>query len=496
MQLAGRLIEALAFSMWKLAAICAFAALFLFPLIIHEPLVLLPVVAGIACCIGLRYIPAARNVIGRFFAHGSSRNWVLALMIAAVVVRIPVMIWPSPLYSDMSFYHRAAVMLAHGVSGAWGKNGLGVFYPPGESLFLAPWIALLGDHPWEITVSNTFLTVAAIPFLYKAFETASAGAARSSAAMLALYPSLVLWSGTAGHETAEIFVLSVLLFLYTRIVAALTLRSVLVLCAVFGLALGAGSLIRPTFPALLALTAVAAVMKAPSWKRVSFGMVVAGLCMALAIAPWTIRNYREYGRFCLISANGGFSLLGVVHPLSDGVRDYNPPDLGKGLDLIERDHLSMDLALHYVTSDPIRIARLAVTKVIREWGSDTSSSIDAVVGVPPRGGDSLKHALQAVLAYSWAWLVCAWVLGAMAVKRKTPAAPVELWCVLWVLMIFGLYLLFSPQARYHYPVLPFAAGVFGPGLLSWMRISTEERGDKAALDQAQAVASRWAVAGV
>jgi hypothetical protein len=272
---------------------------------------------------------------------------------------------------------------------------------------------------------------------------------------------------------------------------------VLVLCAVFGLVLGAGSLVRPTFPALLVLTAVAAVMKAPSWKPVSFGMVVAALCMALAIAPWTIRNYREYGRFCLVAAGGGFSLLGVVHPLSDGVNGYQTPGLGKGLDVVARDQLSMKLAWHFIFTGPQRTARFAVQKLIREWGCDTSSIIDDIVGVPPRGGERAKHVIQAVLAVFWGGFVCAWALSAIRRGWINDRSAASLWAVLWLLTIFSLHLLFEPQARYHYPVLPFVAGVIALAFLRPTGISiataTVDGGGNEAIAES---ATRFASAGL
>jgi hypothetical protein len=469
MQLIKRLIESLIFGMWKIAAICAFVALFVFPLTIHQAAALLPVVIGILCCVALWYFGAANRLTVWFFKAGSPQQWLVAIMIAALLVRIPVMIWPSPLYSDMFYYHRAAAMLAHGAAGAWGRNGLGIFYAPGESLWLAPWIALFGDHGWVIPASNTFLTLAALPLLYAAFATVSQAGARASTAMLALFPSLVLWSGTAGHESAEICILAILLFLYTRIVATATLRRALLLWVAFGFVFGAGSLVRPTFPLLFAMTVITVFVKSSDWRRATAGPLLALVCATVIIAPWTIRNYREYGRFCLIAANGGTSLLGVVDPHSNGIDDYIPTDFAKGIDIVERDRLSMRRAVHFIAADPQRIARLAVIKFVREWGSDVSSSIDAVVGVPPRGGETVKHAIQAALTLFYAAFVCAWMLASLPRRPEANATPVGLWCSSWVLITIALHLVFPALARYHYSVLPLAAGVAGSACAASVR---------------------------
>jgi 4-amino-4-deoxy-L-arabinose transferase-like glycosyltransferase len=45
------------------------------------------------------------------------------------------------------------------------------------------------------------------------------------------------------------------------------------------------------------------------------------LASLVVIAPWTLRNYREYGRFVLVASEGGLTFWTGNHPLSPGEGD-------------------------------------------------------------------------------------------------------------------------------------------------------------------------------
>jgi 4-amino-4-deoxy-L-arabinose transferase-like glycosyltransferase len=415
----------------------------------------------------LRLFPWRMKRIDSLLRSGSGTSWLVKLSLLALLVRIPVLLFPSPLYSDMFYYYRAAKLLASGAPGAWGREGLGIFFPPGQSIWLSWWISIFGDHVWIVPLAQSILSIASLPFLYRAFAPSSELSARIVCVVAAIYPSLILWSGTAGHEITQIFFLALLLFLYTQ-AADTTGWHAVALCAAFGLALGSASLVRPTFPILLLLTLTVELIHSKKRMRVISGSAIALACAALVIAPWTIRNYREYGHFCPISAQGGFTLLAVVHPESNGVSPHSSDSLGRDLDLVSRDQLHMQVARQVILHDPVRVMRLGLRKIIWEWGTD-SSSMDAVVGDPPRGGEAMKRLFQAVVNVFWAWLIVAWTIGSLAEKPWRQAhSRAELWSAMLVLTVFALHALFEPQARHHFPAVPFIAAIGGPGYLRWL----------------------------
>ena len=145
-----------------------------------------------------------------------------------------------------------------------------------------------------------------------------------------------------------------------------------------------------------------------NWIRVIAGSTIAFTFMAVLIAPWTLRNYREYGHFCLISAQAGGTLLLTARPES---RNAIP----SGEDLVTRDQRNMRAAVQILIHDPVRTMVLGLQNIVLEWGTD-SSSVDSIVGDPPRGGEVLRKMIQAAENFFWAWFITAWLAGSLGGK--------------------------------------------------------------------------------
>jgi hypothetical protein len=58
-----------------------------------------------------------------------------------------------------------------------------------------------------------------------------------------------------------------------------------------------------------------------AWRRQWQGLALLAAASLLVIAPWTIRNAREYGRFVLVASEGGITLWTGNHPLAIGEGD-------------------------------------------------------------------------------------------------------------------------------------------------------------------------------
>jgi 4-amino-4-deoxy-L-arabinose transferase-like glycosyltransferase len=83
-----------------------------------------------------------------------------------------------------------------------------------------------------------------------------------------------------------------------------------------GVLAGVAVLTRPAMLFFLVVAAVALLMK----RRVRL-VVVLALGSLLVVAPWTVRNVREYHRFILVASEGGITFWTGNHPLSPGEGD-------------------------------------------------------------------------------------------------------------------------------------------------------------------------------
>jgi 4-amino-4-deoxy-L-arabinose transferase-like glycosyltransferase len=142
-------------------------------------------------------------------------------------------------------------------------------------------------------------------------------AATAAAVLAAVYPPLVWTPAYVWSET----LFSVLAL---ACAAALTLDGPRTTAAIgAGIFAGLGVLTRPAMLFFLPL-AVAWLCWRRNWRPAA--MLV--LACAIVVAPWTIRNAREYGRFVLVASEGGVTFWTGNHPLAVGEGDLAAnPDL-------------------------------------------------------------------------------------------------------------------------------------------------------------------------
>ena len=56
-------------------------------------------------------------------------------------------------------------------------------------------------------------------------------------------------------------------------------------------------------------------------RRARAGAAIVAVGALLVVAPWTLRNYRVYGRFVLVASEGGVTFWTGNHPLAHGEGD-------------------------------------------------------------------------------------------------------------------------------------------------------------------------------
>ncbi|HET7187381.1 MAG TPA: hypothetical protein VFI52_04470, partial [Gemmatimonadaceae bacterium] len=146
---------------------------------------------------------------------------------------------------------------------------------------------------------------------------AGAAAAALCAWIAALYPPLV-W--ICAYVLSEIVystvALAAVLLLDRALDRAGAHRPATATALIAGALCGAAILVRP---AMLFFLPVAGVwLTARRRAALAVALAIAALTV---VAPWTIRNYRTYGRFVLVASEGGVTFWTGNHPLARGEGD-------------------------------------------------------------------------------------------------------------------------------------------------------------------------------
>ena len=313
---------------------------------------------------------------------------------------------------------------------------------------------------------------------FAALEAAGVRSGIAAAWLSALYPPLV-W--------IPAYVLSETLYSVLALATALTLQATVerrqensawpppgsALAA--GILCGAAILVRPAMLFFLPLATVWLL-----WRRIPRAALALLLGTTLVVLPWTVRNYRTYGRVVLVASEGGVTFWTGNHPLARGEGDLaaNPQlklaelefrGAHPGLTAEELEPLYYRDAIHHITSDPAWWLGLLARK--------------AFYTVVPAGPSYTLHSFRyrAASVISYGLLLPFAVAGGVALwRRRRQPTPLLLLAAASVLVC----LVFFPQERFRIPVIDpvlivcaaalFAASRFD--LSRAFRLQSEDRG--------------------
>lgn len=191
-------------------------------------------------------------------------------------------------------------------------------HPPLYPALLAPISALGGTGVlWHRAAGLLFgaLSIALMGVLGRRVNGPRLGLA--AAGVCAVYPLMIVVDGALMSETAYTpLVIVVLLLAWSALE-----RPRVAVMALLGLAIGVAALVRSEALMLLPLLAWPVAWRGGAgWPLRA--LVASGACL-LALAPWTIRNAVEFGRFVPISINDSTVLRGANCP-----ETYSGEDLG------------------------------------------------------------------------------------------------------------------------------------------------------------------------
>lgn len=294
---------------------------------------------------------------------------------------------------------------------------------PGYPVF----IAMCGASVRAVYLVQGLLDASAVLACYLlARRWLTAGGAMVSAALVALNPWLIFYTGTLLSETLYIALLAWGLCLMCR-----PGRHTLGWHFFAGIILlAASAMVRPSGLALVPVEAALAVLafgrvagegnhREWFWRcRAMFmGMLAAVILIIAIFLPWAVRNYvrPEVGQWVWTTTNVGVTAYDGFGPGADGGSDQSRlltdlPELGQ-MHEAERSNYLQSLATGQIRQDPARAMALAWRKIVRTWSL-------------------LPHADQAQQArYQWAAAVHGGVLFGLAIVgllRKQLPWPAKL----------------------------------------------------------------------
>lgn len=400
-------------------------------------------------------IPSPPESPGRILCRDSSTaTGVVPILLLALALRAGwALVFASYPVSDAHAYQQLARQLARG--GYYGFDGTPyTYWPVGYPFFLSVEMRLLGAETRLLTAVEVLLGtgVVALAMLLCAQWSRSPRAVWLTGLILAVYPTHVQFASITSSESLFTVLLLSAFCCWGNLQAPPFRRAFSA-----GLLLGLATYVRPVALPLASALFIGHWLK---WRQPRSTCVPAVVMLAAALvvlAPWMYRNYRVYGRFVMVSTNGGMCLYFGNNPDAPGAcQELVYPRDFRGNDA-ERDEYCRTRAMAYIRSDLMGFIERSLRKAIIMWERDTigiawNPGIELVLGV--RGALALKVLNQAF----WIAFLCLCAVAVPWLWRKEGHVAVAgspcLWACLILTLLHGVT---YSQDRYHYACVPLLA---------------------------------------
>lgn len=218
----------------------------------------------------------------------------------------------------------------------------------------------------------------------------------------------------------------------------------------YGVLWATGTLINTSFvsvlPFFLVWLAWEARKERMPWLR---PVAVATLVFVLGLAPWTIRNYRVFGRALPVRSTFGLMLWFGNSPGASAVSSFsNSPflDVSEAADFqrlgeVAYMHVKQSEALRFMESHPAQVIGLMVRRLETQWFE-----------VSDRPNDLRRAAplyIKELFFFNAAWILFAWFGLAIASHCRNVVVPPY-----WIVLLFYpiVFYLTSTLVRYRFPI--------------------------------------------
>lgn len=380
-------------------------------------------------------------------------RWTRSLWLVTVLALSLRLIWawwvPVVPSSDGEAYDAfARTLVQHGTFG-WEADHPTSFWPPGTTFLHASLFALFGIRYEPIVAMNIALSLGIVWVSARlAARFWGQKVAVLSALILAVWPTLVMYPTILASELPFLFLTLLALDLWTVPWLGLAARGLLA-----GLVLGLAALVRPQALLLPLVYAGGLVLMLRAGRAALLEqircVVLAGIAMAVVVAPWTWRNHQLYGEPVLISSNGGITLWMGNTPGTDG-RYMVTPKKYSHLPENERARVLGQEARAYILQDPAAFAARAVKKLLILYTNESVGVGWNSPGIREVFGEDWEQRLKRLTQASWALICLLVVVGLWSSLRRagflwTLFSPITL----SILYFTAIHMVVVSQERYH-----------------------------------------------
>ncbi len=344
----------------------------------------------------------------------------------------------------------AAIASGRGFSDAFGSpTGPTAWEPPLYPSLIAGVFHIFGIYSRAsafvlLTINSVFSALICIPIFLVARRIFSENVAVGSAWTWALLPYVMFWCTRWVWETSfSALLLAVIFWL------ALTMedRAGLKPWVEFGLLWGIAVLNSTVLIAFLPASGLWAWYRRAKLRKPSFtGILLASLIFIACVTPWTVRNYRTFGKFIFIRDNFGAELrlgngngadgtwMQYLHPTQDLYAMHQYTAMGELAYIENRKRQAVD----YIKTDYPRFAVLCLKRFIYFWTG------------PPRLSKIWWLAETKNSLFLASSVLMFWGLG-RALRQRKPGA----WLMFWLILLYpAVYYIVYPGQRYRHPIEP------------------------------------------
>lgn len=289
--------------------------------------------------------------------------------------------------SDMKGYDRAALALLRQEPLAvhtaerylFHPLGSDTYHPPGYYYFLAAVYASFGHSYLAVRIVQAVLGTLTCLLIYLIGKSVLGEAAgKLAAAVAAIYPPLIFYTGVLLTETLSTFSLAAATWIVLRASREPTWRYRRLVLA--GLFLGLSALTRSVLLIVVPVVFFWLMLFAerwPGWTKALRSGVALCVPLALVILPVTLRNYQIHREFVLISTNGGVNFFlghGGNNNWKNAIRNI-PDDYQEGEPLVgvsdrtatEEEAYFYELGWAYIRLQPLRTLRTLPAKFCKMY---------------------------------------------------------------------------------------------------------------------------------
>jgi len=386
------------------------------------------------------------------------RNKLFIVLLLALALRLFfVFAYPQlPVTSDASGYDRLGMNIAQG-RGFLNERGVEAEgRAPGYPLFLAGIYATLGHSYNYVRLFQVFFSMLSILLIYLlARDIFGDQVALISACIAGIYPPFISYSGLLLTEC--IFTTCLLLYLYLFLWCRKA-RSALpfILLGVLG---GLTALIREVFIAFMVIYFFLAIFY--FMHRLSRGILIL-LIAAAIIAPWTMRNYRVFNRFILISSQGS-GVLWLASHQEDLLEWYcsgeDCKSGSKSMPSLKSDDSLLGEGLKNIKDHPFIYLKLCFRRFFRFWvggHSNTFYGLEGSLGNYLHNGQYPIVLVKAVFLAFNSIIVLLGFYGIYYGLRRLRQERRELIAlVIPILILTSVHFFLFSTLRYQVPIMPF-----------------------------------------